>query len=343
MNDHRNDITLGLIVQGVRKHTKQLGVYIAVVVAVTACVMFSIPDYYRSDEIVGYEEETSTVAEGLHAVGLSLGYNIGHVKKNTDAIFPPHYTYLMKSKRFMARVMQIEVTLQNGEQMSYFDYLCRYPQQSWWTSLSSGRFFSPQQQESSIVIDPTHLTDYQLRVFDEASKRILCSANTNKNEVTFSVIDRNAVICALMADSIRQLVQSYMESYRRQKFQERVTFLEAQASYAQSAYQQSVKKYNDYVDAHQGTLRGSFYAHANRLKLEMMQHETVWSAAKVQRDLERDRLEDRTSVFTMIQRAAVPLEADGPPRLFGIALAFFLTFLLSMLYFIKDSLFHQFR
>ena len=343
MNDHRNDFTLGLIVQEVRKHVKQLGVNIAVVVTLTACFLFSIPDFYRSYEIVGYEEETSTVAEGLHAVGMSLGYNIGLEKQNTDAIFPPHYTYLLKSRRFMARIMQIEVVLQNGEQMTYYDYVCRYPQQSWLASLFSGLFFSESQPRNSAEIDPTHLSDYQIEVFDQASKRILCSANTKKNEVTFSVIDRNPVICATMADSIRQLVQTYMERYRRQKFHERVTFLETQVSFAQTEYQQSVQRYNDYVDAHQGSLRGSFYAHANRLKLEMMQSETVWSAAKVQRDLERDRLEDRTSVFTMIQRAGVPLEADGPQRLLSIMLAFFLTFLLSMLYFIKDSLLQQFR
>jgi len=343
MTDHRNEITLGLIVQEVRKHAKQLGINIVLVVTVTVFVMFSIPNYYRSDEIVGYEEETSSVAEGLHAVGLSLGYNIGHVKKNTDAIFPPHYTSLIKSQMFMACVMQIEVTLQNGHQMSFYDYLCCYPQQSWWSSLFSGLFFSSLQEDNDTVIDPTHLTERQRKVFDIASKHILCSANTKKNEVTFSVIDRDAVVCATMADSIRQIVQTFMDNYRRQKFHERVMFLESQVSNAQSVYQKSMDRYDDYVDAHQGSLRGSFFIYANRLKLEMMQNETMWNAARVQRDLERDRLDDRTSVFTMIQRAGVPIEADGPQRLLGIAIAFFLTLLLSMLYFIKDSLLKQFR
>ena len=77
-----NDITIKLIITRIRIHFKTILVNIVLVAIVMSIIMLSVPDYFRSDKIVGYEEKTSTIIEGLHEIGRLQGYNLGNVQLN---------------------------------------------------------------------------------------------------------------------------------------------------------------------------------------------------------------------------------------------------------------------
>ena len=341
MSRAHDDITIGLIVEKVKSHWRQLLVFMAAVAMIMIALMLSIPDYYRSNQIVGYEEKTSTVLQGLHTIGGVQGYNLGKMTSNPDAIFPVHFVILLKSDAFMTEIMQIPVTLQTGERMSYYDYLCAHPQQTWWnTAISTIESFF-QGEDTIRFFNPQKLTPKQARIISQATKRVFCMANTEKNTVTFSVIDRDAFVCAQMADSICQHVNAFMVRYREGKIKERLAVLEEQTSRVTSDYEQALQTYAQYANAHSGLTLGSYRIRHAQLRRLMEEKELVWKAVRAQRDLEREKLDDKTAMFVTIQKAGVSIRPEGPRRLFNISIAVLLTFLMGTLYLLRNEFRHQ--
>lgn len=339
-----NDITIKLIVTRIRIHIKAIFVNIILVAIVMSFIMFSVPDYFRSNKIVGYEEKTSTIVESLHEIGRLQGYNLGKVQLNPDAIAPPHFETFIKSNDFLARLMQIHVTLKDGQNLTYYEYLLQYPQQPWWDSFPKKikKIFSRQSQPQT-YINPKKLTPEQEEIFEIAKDHFVCSANTKINRVTFSVIDQDPLVCVQMADSLCQALNDFMTAYRKTKIKGRLTFLEEQTSLAKKEYDRQLDIYMRYIDAHNVNTRSSYVISNNQMRLLVAQKELVWKAIKAERDFEKEKLEDRTSMFVTVQNAGIPIIPEGPQRGINIIIAIFLTALSSTLYFIKDALIAQLK
>ena len=146
-----------------------------------------------------------------------------------------------------------------------------------------------------------------------------------------------------MADSLCQAVNDFMTSYRKSKIKERLTFLEEQTSLAKKEYDQQLDTYIRYIDAHTANTRRSYVIHNNQMQLLVAQKELVWKAIKAERDLEKEKLDDRTSMFVTLQNVSIPIVPEGPQRGTNIIIAIFLTAISSTLYFIKDALIEQLK
>ena len=337
MNGDHEDITIRLIVRKVRSHLRQLLVLMAVVAVLMTALMLSIPDYYRSNQIVGYEEKTSTVLQGLHTIGGVQGFNLGTAKSNPDAIFPVHFVILLKTDAFMTEIMQIPVTLQTGERMSYYDYLCSHPQQTWWNAAISKIESLFQEKDTVRTLHPQRLTHQQSKIISQAAKHVFCMANTENNTVTFSVIDRDAYVCAQLADSICQHVNVFMTRYRKHKIKEQLNFLEGLTARVALEYEQALKAYSRYADTHTGETLKSYWIKHSQMRRHIEEKEIVWKAIQAQRDLEREKLVDKTAMFVSIQKASISIRPEGPKRLFNVFVAMLLTFLMGILYLLRNE------
>ena len=287
----------------------------------TFAVMSFIPDYYRSDDIVGYEEVSSTVAEGLHKVGVVLGFNFGDVHKTTDAIFPPHYVHLLKSDEFMARLMAIRVTTVDGQRMSYYAYLLGKPE--------------------AVVPDPYCLTEDEKELFDDAQKHILCEANTKKNLVKISVLDCDPMVCATMADSVRSCLQQFMMDYRKAKNLEEAAYFQKLTRSAREEYDRAVKAFNAFAEKHQNLSKGSMIIRQEKLQTDMLRKYRILQGLEAQYKHAMAKTEDRTAVFTPVQKAFVPVQPIGPKRLYTVLIMCLLVFVFSLLYFLRKDLVGQ--
>lgn len=345
METRPKDITLQLVASTMKSHGRQLALGVIIASIVVLLITLSIPDYYRSDEVVGYEEESSTIAEGLRKVGLSQGFDTGRLSENTDAFFPPHYFLLLESHTFLAKVMRTKIYTEAGDSMTYYAYLRDFPQKTWWETVYDK--ITTWSSEEPIVdiesVDPTRLTPAQEAIFNQAAEHILCQANTKKNLVTVSVIDRDPLVCATMASAVCQGLHEFVETYRRKKMDERIRFYGDLVNRASIHYQAAVRTYNSYSQPHSRSSRPSSYTWTNHLKLRMMQEQTVLNALRSHYEYSASRLSEPTSLFAPIQQAAIPIEPSGPNRLTNVALTSLLTFILMLLYYLRTPLIQQLK
>ena len=324
MSEHTtpHDITFSLIVNCIRRNGRKLLMVLSATSVLTLAVMAFIPDYYRSDEIVGYEEVTSTVAHGLHNVGVALGFNLGDVHKNTDAIFPPHYLLLMRSEEFMARLMAVQVLTKEGERKSYFAHVTGH-------------------SADTPLPDPFRLTDEERKLFDQTQKRILCAANTRKNLVKVSVMDRDPMVCAVMADSVRACLQQYLMDYRQRKSQAEADYFKELTVQAQTEYDQALGAFTAFAEQHLNLEKGSLLARQEKLQNEMLLKYRTLQALQAQYNQAVAKVEDRTAVFTMVQKAFVPPTPVGPRRGYMVLVLCLLAFIFSLLFFLRRDLIGQ--
>lgn len=307
--------------------------------------MLSIPDYFRSDEIVGYEEESSTIAEGLRQVGLSMGFDTGRQSPNTDAFFPPHYILLLESQVFLAQMLKTTICTEEGDSMTYYAYLRDNQQTSWWQTLYNrvSGWGSEPASDDIFDVDPTHLTPSQEVIFELAAERILCQANTKKNLVTVSVIDRDPYVCATMAAAVCRGIRDFVEEYRRQKMSEQILFYDRLVQQATDKYLAARRAFEDYAQPRSWASKPSSYTWSNHLRLRMMQEQTTLHALRSHYDYSVSRLSEPTSLFAPVQQASIPVEPRGPRRLTSALLTSLLSLIVVLLYFLREPLIQQLK
>ena len=345
MSSSKHDITIALIFARFMANRRLLLITIVAVIVAVSFVMYSIPDYFRSDEIVGYEERTSVVADGLQAMGIEHGFDMGLRSSNWDAIFPIHYSFLFKSDEFLHRVMQIQIVTSEGDRMSYFTYLKTHPQKSWWLDMVDEMkgWFTSSAEEDIYDVNPNQMTDAEQQVFENARKKVLCSANIQKNIVMFSVLDQDPYICAQMVDSVRVCLQQFMSNYRKNKMKRQKAFYGQAVEKARLNYEASLQIYNQYVNSHTDVQLSSVQLVTNRLHLDVMQKKTILDAIDMHYQSTFALLQENIPVFDMIQNAGIPTKAAGPKRIVNVSIAVILAFVFMMLFLMRKDLFYHLR
>ena len=87
----------------------------------------------------------------------------------------------------------------------------------------------------------------------------------------------------------------------------------------------------------------SFRAKQNDLENDMQLKFNTYTAMNTQYQAAVAKLQERTPAFTTIQGAAVPYKASGPKRMAFVLGMVLFTFIILVLYCIKDDVVAQFR
>ncbi|MBO4906996.1 MAG: hypothetical protein J5486_08200 [Bacteroidaceae bacterium] len=313
MSGRNHDITIALLYYKVKSNWKLFACNILIATAVMTAYMLSKPDYYRSTETVKYSPISSSVAAGLHSVGSYVGFDLGSVKSNTDAIFLPHFVIMTASEHFLERIMKTEITTRDGQRMSYYEHV---------------------RDEYDVDKD---------EIFELVRKNIVCMVDTKKNICTFSVQDYDAQVCAIMASAISDTLRLYMTQYRQEKYRQRVAFLESIYDSVSVSYENSAITFDSYGDVHHNLSRGTVMERWNRLRQDVWQKQAIQRAVAAHLQEARSFLSDRTPVFTTLEKAAIQAKPAGPSRAYGIISMAILAFLATMVYVIKDDIIYQLR
>lgn len=328
-----HDFSPSLLLAVLKQRWKVLLAGMVLVGGLTFLALLFVPSYYRSDDVMGVELKSSFVAEGLHAVGNAMGYHLGAVREHSDAFFYDQFIFLLRSPDFLKGVMQVEVTLADGRKQTYYEYLAS--QRPAWIRLRD--WFTGKTDGTSDLgqIDPYRLTFHQSEIFDEAARRIHCVADTKKAIFSVFVMDRDPVVCATLADSVKARIQHFIAGYRVEKYAEGAAHLQRLVNQAEGRYHAAADAYNRYASAHVGQASPSVEIHRNALEQEMSQRQDIAEAVRAQYFQARSLVQDQTPVFFPLERAAVSPEPEGPQRLQTALLATFLAMTVMILFYLR--------
>lgn len=307
---------------------------------VVACIIgFSIPKTYKCEVMLAPELSTSRSSNSLLTLASSYGLRVGNssMMGNTDALFPTNYPDMMISTDFLTSLFPIQIRqIDSLTTKSYYDYLLNDQKRAWWSAAIGGvvggisdviqsLFASEDSLETTgSRVNPFMLTKEQTAIAKMIAKRITCDVDQQTLTITIDVIDQDPLVCATLADSVKQRLQNFITEYRTNKSRVDLEYYRKLCQESKVRYDKARQKYADFMDANNDLVLASVRAKQNDLENDMqLQYNAYVSYSSYLQGAEA-RVQQDTPAFMTLQNATVPLKPSGPSKKKIVLVFFFL-------------------
>lgn len=311
-------------------------------------IAFSLPKEYVTRVRVAPETmDVSKRMNGLGGLAAMAGINL-NTSAGVDAISPDLYPDVVQSTPFLLELFPIQVTLPaSSDSLSVYEYLLDHQRQVWWGyilqapfkawGLVKNLFSSSAHEKIHAAIDPFYLTRPQQSVLHTLQKRITVSVDKKTMVITVSVEMQDAVVSARLTQVVLEKLQEYITDYRTRKVKDDLEFTCKVYKEARDRYYEAQHAYAAFEDANRNLISSSYRTEQERLKNEMTLAFTVYNTLAQKMEQDKLRVQEQTPVYTVIEPASVPLEADSPKKGIIVACSFFLGLIGAIAYlFLKD-------
>lgn len=344
MEQNKDIIDLSEVYKQLLKKKKAFFIMWPIVFALSCLWIFPEPRFYKCDVTLAPEMTGEDLGGGLASVASQFGVNIGG-GAGSDAIYPTLYPDVLSSNEFIINLLKIKIkTSDNSYAGDYYTYMTKHQKKNWlkqpFKKMTAGIGSLFVKKDSSLTKSKgTSMNAFQMSKKDYdlvqgLKQKITCNVDKKTEVITITVQDQDALVSAIMADSVRQHLQNFITQYRTNKARIDVLHYQSLMQQAQKEYEASVKTYSSYCDANQDVQLQSFMSKRDELENEMQLKFNTYSAIRTQLEAMKAKLQEKTPAFTILQNATVPVKPAGPKRMIFIlgmcimatfALAFWLT------------------
>lgn len=335
-------IDFAKIIKVIFNNKRRLAINVSIAFVISSLFIICIPRTY--DCTVKLAPEMSSMStSSLGAVASSFGIDLSSgLGNSTDAIIPELYPDLMSSTQFKVSLFDVKVKTVDGKlQTTYYDYIRNHQKAPWWSHITNWLIsllpIDNDKKGNDNSVNPFELSKAQHEVMGTIKNNIACKVDKKTMVISITVIDQDKLICATMADSVKNRLQAFITDYRTNKAREDLAFTEKLYKESKKRYDKARQLYSSYADANDGLVLQSFKSKLEDLENEMQLQYNAYSMVSTQLNAARAKVQERTPAFTTLQCASVPLKASGPKRVIFVIVVTFLTFIGTSLYLIKKN------
>mgnify|MGYP002859606034 CR=1 FL=1 len=301
------------------------------------------PRTYTTGVRLAPESSTSSgLKTSLSSIASMVGMDMNFGNTN-DAIVPELYPDVMESNDFLVSLFDVKVsTLDGSKSTTYYDYLLHHQKSAWyewplyWISqlarlISNSPDIKPASSgvgDAEEKVSPFFLTKEQDDVAKMISRRVTCSVDRKTDVISIEVKDQDPYVAALVADSVKEHLQSFITDYRTKKARNDVAFAERLYEDMKAQYVEARQRYTSYSDANQELILESYKAKQEDLENDMQLKYTAYTQAVEQLQISRAKLQESIPVFSVIQSASVPLKHSSKGKVSYMITYIFLAFFL---------------
>jgi uncharacterized protein involved in exopolysaccharide biosynthesis len=291
------------------------------------------PRYYTTEVSVAPESAEAKDVGSLASLASNFGVNIGN--GSSDAIYPQLYPDLFESTKFIVGLLDIKVKTMDGEvETDYFTYMKEHqkknilllpflPIKRWVTSL-----FADQEEEipgkDGKRFDPFELSRTTTGIIEKIQKNIQCTYSRTTDVITIEVTDQDPLVCALLADSIKQHLQDFVTDYRTKKSRIDLEYYNKLTTEAKANYDKARLKYAAFSDASTNVSLRSVELKMQDMENDMQAKYNVYTAMSTRLEEAMAKVQENTPAFTELKNATVPIKPAGPKRMIFVAVMLFL-------------------
>ncbi|MBQ4003376.1 MAG: chain-length determining protein, partial [Bacteroidaceae bacterium] len=223
-NNNKSDFAVLTEVAQILSQKKKAYVKILATTFVLSCVIIlSQPRYYTCEVKLAPEWGTDVPAGGIGSIAASFGFDLSSMQ-SSDAIYPMLYPELFESPEFLVPLFDVEVARIDGSlRTTYHDYLKLHQKRNPLTypirktiALVKKAFEEKNVRNAADTekVNPFYLSKKDYGVMKLITDKVRCIVDKKNNVVSITVKDQDALICATMADSIREHLQNFIIEYR---------------------------------------------------------------------------------------------------------------------------------
>lgn len=292
-----------------------------IIVFVSSCLFILIfPRTYKCEVMLAPEESGSDLG-GLASIASSFGVNLG---SSSDAIRPSLYPDLMETNEFIVDIMHINVkTLDGRVDTDYYTYLRKHQKKNWLTYpfTLAKQFISDLLTKSDKPagddvddVNPFMLSRAENELALMIKDNISCSINKRTSVITITVADQDRLVCATLAESVRDLLQQYITDYRTKKASIDAMYYKSLADSTKVEYDRALELFTTYTDSHQNAALQSIISERDRLQKDVDLKYNTYRTMITQYEAMKAKVQEQTPAFAVLKSASVPVKADKPKR-----------------------------
>lgn len=343
-NQQQKIIDLGKIAH-VLWTKKKTFIKVWVVTFILSCVwILPQPRYYVCEVKLAPEMNGEDVGGSLSSLASSFGFNIGGMA-GQDAIYPELYPELFENPEFIVGLYGIKVTTKDGSlTCDYFPYM-KYHQKKnplavpllWVKKEISHLFESEDSLAKANGVNPFMMTRKDFSLMQKIMKNISCAVDKKTSVITINVKDQDPLICATMADSVKNHLQEFIIRYRTSKASEDVIHYQEMRDSAEREYDAVMASYSRFCDAHQNIILQSFQSERDKLEKDLALKQNSLAAMETQLQGTKVKLQEKTPAFTTLKSAMVPVLPAGPKRMLFVIGMMILAFAITSVYVLRKQ------
>ncbi len=317
-------------------HNKKKFFLVWIVTFILSCLwILPQPRYYNAEVSIAPESSDAGDLGGLASLASNLGMNVGI--GTTDAIYPQLYPDLLESTKFLVGLLDIKVKTKDGDvETDYYDYLENHQKENIvmlpFTAVKQwiGSLFTSEEPEvepetkDGKRFNPFELSKRTSDIVEGLKARVDCSYSMTTNVVTLKVTDQDPLVCALLADSIKEHLLAFITDYRTKKARIDYEHYEKLTNEAKANYDEARQRYARYADANTNVLLSSVALKKQDLENDMQAKYNIYTAMNTRREAAMAKVQERTPAFTELKNATVPVMPAGPKRMVFVAVMLFL-------------------
>lgn len=302
--------------------------------------VFSLPKVYRCEVMLAPELSTTRTSNTLTSLARSFGMRLGNnmMGGNSEALLPTLYPDLMNSVDFKTSLFDVQVCAKDSvTPKSYYDYLLHDQKRPWWRVAIGGTigaitslFESEDTTEVSASkkkVNPFKLTKKQTAIAKMIDKKVVCDVDQKTLVITIDVRDQDPIICATVADSVKERLQEFITAYRTNKARIDYEYNKKLCAESKVRYEKARQRYVEFADANQDVVLQSVRTKVTDLENEMQLQFNAYQTYATQLQSAEAQVQQETPAFMTLQSATVPIKPAGPSMkkylLFFLLLAFF--------------------
>lgn len=286
------------------------------------------PRYYDCEVKLAPEMNGDDVGGGLSSIASSFGFNLGGAA-GQDAIYPELYPELFESPEFVVGLYGIDVTTKDGKiSTDYFTYIKSHQKKNpltWpfiFTLIKAKSLFETEDTTPSGSgkggINPFMMSRRDYTLMLKIMQNINCSVDKKTSVITISVKDQDPLVCATMADSVKEHLQDFIIRYRTSKVKEDVAHYQQMRDSAAQEYDAAIDAYSRFCDTHMEIALQTYQSERDKLENDMMLKQNSLGAIETQLQSTKVKLQEKTPAFTTLKSATVPVKPTGPKRMFFV-------------------------
>ena len=309
-----------------------------IVTFILSCIwIFPQPRFYTCTVKLAPEMSGEQSIGGFSSIASSFGINVGGAT-GQDAIYPELYPDLFENPEFIVGLYDIQVTTKDGDiSTDYFTYMKNHQKKNmltWPYYYVMGRIkalFTKEDKTPRATgakgIDPFMMNrkDYDLML--SIMGHLSCTTDKKTDVISINVKDQDPLVCAIMADSVKQHLQKFIIQYRTSKAKEDVEHFQQMRDSAEIEYNIAMERNSHFCDSHKDVILQSYQSKQNKLETDLSLKQNSLTAMETQLQSSKLKLQEKTPSFTTLKSATVPVKPAGPKRMvFVIGMLFLSTF-----------------
>lgn len=333
-------IDLRVVFRKIMKRKKVFFIVLPIVFVLSCLIIICVPRTYATDVRLVPEIDNGMAGGNmgsLNSIASSMGLDLMDMQ-NGDAISPLLYPDLMADNGFVAKILPIKVTSSGLKDepvytTTYYDYLKNHQKSAWWTKAKSwvkDKLKSDDEETTagkSSTFDPYKLSKSDNDIVEATRGSIVIRLDKKTGVISIYVKAQDPLICKTMADSLKNMLQSYIIDYRTNKSKIDLAHYKKLEAEAKAEYEAARIKYSKFADAYTDTNVPSYIVERDDLENDMQLKYNAYTTLQAQVQMAHAKVQAQTPAFTMIKGAEVPVKPNGPKRMLFVIAMTFLSFM----------------